>query len=117
MRSFAWRSGRADIETPVDLTTDEESFTGTSKSIGVGGLFVVTDRSLQVGEHLAVRFTLPSQGQSILVKAEVRWVREAHGRASGVGLRFVTPPLASVAAIQDCLRRLDEDLTPSWPST
>ena len=117
MRNFAWRSGRADVEMRVDLKTAGDSFPGTLKSIGVGGLFVATDGSFHVGERLAVRFTLSELDHSISVSAEVRWIREGQGRASGMGLRFVRLPLVSAVAIQEFLRKLDEDLTPSWPST
>lgn len=66
------------------------------------------DESLQVDEHLAVRFTLPNLGRSLLVRAEVRWIREREGRAWGEGRRFVELPGASAGAVQECVRQLDE---------
>ena len=101
----------------VELSTDDTSLLCTSKNIGLGGLCIATERSFQVGEHLVVRFTLPDQDRSISVNAEVRWVRAGDGQTAGVGLGFVKPSIPSIVAIQECLRSLDEDLTPSWPST
>ncbi len=120
MREFAWRSGRAEIELSVDLEAGGASFAGRSKNIGIGGLFVVTDRSLQVGDRVTVQFSLPDPAQSVSVGAEVRWIREAPPGsaddaspvASGVGLRFLKLPIVSAIYIQEFLRRQDDDLTP-----
>ena len=46
-----------------DAGADEDGrpsrFSGTSKNIGVGGLFVATERPFQVGDRLTVQFSLP----------------------------------------------------------
>ena len=117
MREFALRPGRAEIEMPVDLRTGGDSFACTSKNLGIGGLCVATDRSFQVGERLAVRFTLPDRDHSISASVEVRWIGEAQGRAPGIGLRFVNLPVAAVVAIQTFLGNLDGELSPLGRST
>jgi uncharacterized protein (TIGR02266 family) len=89
---------------------------GTSKNMGIGGLFVVTERGFKVGDRLSLRFEPPGF-VAILTGAEVRWVREFTGGATGMGLRFVDLPVDAAVAIQEVLRKLDADLTPSWPST
>jgi uncharacterized protein (TIGR02266 family) len=118
MREFDWRSGRAEIEMAVGLEAGGASTSGTSKNIGIGGLFVTTDRSFQVGDRLTVQFSLPDPAQSVSVGAEVRWIRAAQDQVgsspvtSGVGLRFIKLPIVSAIYIQEFLRRQDDDLTP-----
>ncbi len=112
MREFAWRSGRAEVELAVDLEASGASFVGTSKNIGIGGLFVATDRSFQVGDRLNVQFSLPDPAQSVSVGAEVRWIQTGAAGPSGVGLRFLKLPIVSAIYIQEFLRRQDDDLTP-----
>jgi uncharacterized protein (TIGR02266 family) len=97
---------------PVLVGAGDASFVATSRNIGLGGLCLAVDRSLQIGDRLAVKFTLPDQGLPCSLTAEVRWVR-TEGQESGVGLRFVNPPIAAAAAIHEFLREMDPDLTPS----
>jgi uncharacterized protein (TIGR02266 family) len=105
MREFAVRPGRAVVELRVDLKTGDESFVATSKNVGVGGLFVATDRQLPVGERLTLELALPGFVRPIAVGAEVRWVHQtAEGRAAGLGLRFVSPPFGLTVAIHELLR-------------
>ncbi len=92
-----------------------ESFVATSVNIGLGGLFVATDRRFRIGARFNLRFTLPSQTQPIGVAAEVQWLYGHQGRALGVGLRFVSLPTVAAVAIQDFLREFDDDHTPVDP--
>jgi uncharacterized protein (TIGR02266 family) len=113
MQDFAFRSGRTDVETPVQAKTETESFVGTSKNIGVGGLFIATERPFQIGERMAIEFSLPEIDRTVSVSAEVRWIREPARGAAGIGLRFIRLPIASAIAIQEYVRRRDDDLTPT----
>jgi uncharacterized protein (TIGR02266 family) len=108
-REFAYRPGRADIAMPVDLKIDDDSFVAMSTNLGVGGLFVTTNRPCQVGDRLALRFALPDRDRPISVAAEVRWTRQerspnSEGHASGMGLRFVDLPVGAFISIQELLR-------------
>ena len=114
MRDFAFRSGRAGVEMQVQMKTAGDSFVGTSKNISVGGLYVATEKSFQVGDRLAVQFSLPELDRTVSVDAEVRWIRApAPSGAPGIGLRFLRLPIVSAIAIQEYVRRQDDDLTPS----
>src|ERR1051325_5340141 len=102
MADFMRRSGRVDLELPVDLKTAEGSIAAATKNIGRGGVFVATDRLHRVGERLAVTFTLPGSTDRIQVQSEVRWTREGSAsqqgeRVAGMGLRFVQPPIFATA--------------------
>ncbi len=80
----------------VDLKTGDQSYAGTSKNVGVGGLFVVTDRQLRVGDHVTAELALPGHVLPMAVGAEVRWVehRAAEGQSVRVwGFGSCVPPL------------------------
>jgi uncharacterized protein (TIGR02266 family) len=113
MRNFGFRSGRADVEMPVQMKTAADSFVGTSKNIGVGGLYVETQRSFQVGDRVAVEFSLPELDRVVAVDAEVRWTRAAESGSGGIGVRFIRLPIVSAIAIEEYVRRKDDDRTPS----
>ncbi len=92
---------------PVGFRSAVESFTGVSQNVGLGGMFVVTERPLTVGERCTVEFTLPDHIRPVSVDAEVRWVRETADRAVGAGLRFVNLPIGAMVALHELLRRFD----------
>ena len=104
MREFVGRPGRASIEMHVSVKAGDDCFAAKSTNIGVGGLFVATDRQLRIGNRLTVELSLPRHIRPIAVGAEVRWVSESDGRASGMGVRFVNPSLGVTVAIHELLR-------------
>ena len=100
------RSGRTQLDVPVEVVDGDESFGASCKNIGTGGLFVATERPCQVGSQVAVKLTLPAQPRAISVGAEVRWTREGEPSAShpsGMGLRFVNLPVGALIAIHELL--------------
>ena len=104
MREFAARPARAPIEMRVDLKVGNESFAATSKNLGVGGLFVATDRQLRVGEQVAVELSLPGHVLPMAVGTEVRWIQMSDDRPFGLGLRFLRPSFGLTVAIHGLLR-------------
>lgn len=86
----------------VDVKAGDDWFAARSENIGVGGLFIATDRQLVVGERLTVELALPRHIRPIAVGAEVRWRRENDGSVSGVGVRLV-PSLGVIVAIHELL--------------
>jgi uncharacterized protein (TIGR02266 family) len=108
MRDFAWRSGRAEVDLPVELATESARFPAACMNIGTGGVFVATDRLCGVGTHLSITLQLPQQVSPFSVQAEVRWTRggDSSGPATrrpGMGLRFVNPPVGAVILIHELL--------------
>jgi Tfp pilus assembly protein PilZ len=91
----------------VALRSARESFVATSKNIGIGGLFVTTDRRLSVGNRFAVEFTLPDHIHPTSVDAEVRWIFEMNEQPRGVGLSFANPSIGTMVALYDLLRKVD----------
>ena len=103
MREFATRPARAPIEMRVDLKTGNESFSATTKNLGVGGVFVATERQLVVGDRVTVELSLPGHVRPMAVGAEVRWIQASDDRPAGMGLRFVRPSLGLTVAIHGLL--------------
>jgi len=105
---FALRRGRVPLEVPVDVEFFGESFPASSVNIGLGGLFVATERRFEIGSRCNLRFALPGQAEAIALGAEVQWLYGHQGRALGMGLRFVDLPTVAAVAIQAFLRQFDE---------
>jgi uncharacterized protein (TIGR02266 family) len=110
---FASRSGRAHLEIAIDCEMRGESFVATSMNIGIGGLFVATNRRFELGERINLRFRLPGQSHAIAVTGEVKWLRQVEGRTLGIGLRFMGLTILAAAAIQEFLCKMSDDESPS----
>ena len=108
MREFASRFGRAAVEMSVTVTTESESFPARSANIGMGGLFVSTERAVPVGARVGLDLTLPDQGSALSLAGEVRWILQKDGQTAGVGLRFVDPPVNVTVAIYSLLKGLED---------
>jgi uncharacterized protein (TIGR02266 family) len=108
MREFASRFGRAAVEMTVTVKTVDDSFPARSANIGMGGVFVRTERPFEVGARVGLDLTLPHQVEAISVDGEVRWVLERDGRPAGMGLRFVDPPVNATVAIYGLLKGLED---------
>jgi uncharacterized protein (TIGR02266 family) len=92
----------------VTVRTEDESFPAKSANLGMGGLFVTTERPMPVGAQVALDLTLPDQPQPVSLAGEVRWILEKDGRPAGVGLRFVNPPVNATVAIYTLLKGIEE---------
>jgi uncharacterized protein (TIGR02266 family) len=117
MRQPAPRPGRTAVEIAVDLHTTEGPTPGVTRDISPDGAFVATSRVLPVGARLLMMLALPGERRPMAVRAEVRWSRHPaaaevdHRRPSGMGLRFVDPPLGVALSIADLVeaRRAERD--------
>jgi uncharacterized protein (TIGR02266 family) len=82
---------RIPIETEVSFGSETTFYTGFTRDLGSGGLFVAADPPLPIGTGVDLRFSLPDEGPAIAVRAEVRWLRvqDAGDAQPGMGLRFL----------------------------
>lgn len=92
---------RVGLELVVSSVSEHNFFTGFSKNISLGGIFVSTHEPRPVGTEIAMRFYLPG-GTMIETLGEVQWVQELHPSegSSGMGIRFVNLGDAEKAAIE-----------------
>jgi uncharacterized protein (TIGR02266 family) len=83
------RLERFPMRVDVHFSSAHNFFTGSSRNLSKGGLFVATFRPAPVGQLLKLTFTLPGLNECS-VMCEVRWVRPpGEGAEPGMGLRFI----------------------------
>jgi uncharacterized protein (TIGR02266 family) len=100
---------RVDLEAVVTLESDHNFYTGLTRDISAGGLFVATHALRPVGARLRVRFSLPGASAPIEADAEVRWVRDSRFSTlpPGMGLRFVNVSGAALLAVSRFVQQRD----------
>ncbi len=82
-------SPRISIEAELGFHSETNFFTGFTKDLSDGGLFIATYKTLPIGRTLSVTFGLP-EGREITAVGRVVWVREAEGDLpKGMGVRFL----------------------------
>jgi uncharacterized protein (TIGR02266 family) len=102
---------RIEIEIEVGLESDHNFYTGLTRDISSGGLFVATGVTYDVGSRVTVTFTLPGRDSPITAETQVRWVRDPRTMrtdgAEGMGLRFLDLLPDAQAAIAEFLDQRD----------
>jgi uncharacterized protein (TIGR02266 family) len=69
------QSTRRPLETEIDFGGDSQFFTGFTKNISAGGLFVATHEELEMGSTIRIKFGIPAIQREFDFMAEVRWHR------------------------------------------
>lgn len=85
-------------------------FIGQTRNVSIGGLFLTTERPLQIGEKFPVEFVLPDQKTKVVCTGEVAWTRPYEGEGSGsegVGVRFIDIGVDKMNAIGQWLKKQD----------
>ena len=105
-------SERAPLEVKVDFELNDMTYTGVTRNISAGGVFVATEDLPAVGEQINLRFSLPGSGREWAVQTAVRWVRAKQSppddeAPAGMGLQFLNPSADDVAALDQFLARRD----------
>jgi type IV pilus assembly protein PilZ len=82
------RYQRAPLDVPVEFIAKVggERFTGRSKDISVGGMFVHAQQPLAFGTELVVHLQLPGQKAPFALPGVVRWSRTGEGMGIQFGL-------------------------------
>lgn len=109
MTSFDEKRATPRHELTADVTFESQHnfYTGVSRDLGGGGLFVATDVLRPTGECVRVRFTLPGSAEILDAIAEVRWVRstDTTGSESGMGLQFLQMSAKTREAVAAFMRQ------------
>jgi uncharacterized protein (TIGR02266 family) len=106
-RTDKGRAKRVALEVPVHLRENSTSFSGVTRNIGAGGVFVATVRPLGVGAKVVLTLDVQGSAQVVEALAEVRWCRPLAGlddQPAGVGLHFIDTPVRA-AIVANALRR------------
>ncbi len=80
-------SARFDVETEISLASESQFFTGLTRNLSRGGVFVATYRALPIGARITMQITLPEG--VVVARGTVRWRHEGGPDSSpGVGVQF-----------------------------
>jgi uncharacterized protein (TIGR02266 family) len=80
---------RYDRQLDVDVKAGSKEFTGRTRNLSLGGMYLETNELLPELSTIDVRFRVPTQPEPIEVTGEVRWVERGPGdRRPGLGIRF-----------------------------
>jgi uncharacterized protein (TIGR02266 family) len=78
---------RARLEAEVSLASDTQFFTGLTRNLSTGGVFVATYQPLPIGSHVVLTLTMPDG--DLVARGTVRWLRDAStGAPPGMGIAF-----------------------------
>lgn len=86
----------------------DEVFLANTENISVGGLFMLTDRAVQVGEQFPIKFILPDHITKVNCTGKVVWTRRdsSEGTESeGIGVRFLDLATKEMKAIEQWLQK------------
>ena len=79
-------------ETEINLETGSQFFTGFTRDLSAGGLFIATHQILPLGSTLRVKFGVPEIKKQFDIEATVCWVKkyrdDAPDQTPGMGVRF-----------------------------
>jgi uncharacterized protein (TIGR02266 family) len=102
---------RIELEVEIGMESDHNFYTGLTRDISSGGIFVATGVTYEVGERVNISFSLPGRDEPLRVEAQVRWVRDPRtvrtDGAEGMGLKFVNLTPEARAAINEFLDKRD----------
>jgi uncharacterized protein (TIGR02266 family) len=79
---------RYERQLDVEVLSDGKKLTSRTVNISLGGLFLESAASLEIGMTVQLRFQLPTQPEPVEVAGDVRWVVKKEGSHAGIGIRF-----------------------------
>jgi type IV pilus assembly protein PilZ len=83
------RNLRVPIQLKVDIDTPNENYLfESSTNISQNGIFIQTEKPLDPGSQLSLRFALPDESV-IRTRGEVIWVNHDDDEEPGMGIKFI----------------------------
>ena len=103
-------SQRVRMQAEVNMTSDDNFFSGFSANISDGGVFIATINYVPKGTLVDLSFSLPS-GEKISATGEVRWLREVNDKDPssfpGLGVAFTNIDDSAQNAIRNFIAERD----------
>jgi uncharacterized protein (TIGR02266 family) len=100
------RSRRARAEIQVCYESVDELFTEFTRDINEGGVFIASERPLELDEPVQLAFELPGSGESIRVTGRVVRVQTKDEGTPGMAVEFDALSQPARAAIDRLVRSL-----------
>ena len=92
---------RAEVRVTVDRGITKTQFLGKAKNISESGIFLESNRLLEVGNVFQLSFRLPRLDEQVSGRGEVvRVVREEDSGLYGAGIRFIEMPETAIDRIR-----------------
>lgn len=82
------KNDRVSSTIDVKFKTPDELFDAFATNIGGGGLFISTDKVLEAGLEVNLKFNLPGDNYTINAKGKI--CRKAAGAREGLGVQFIS---------------------------
>ena len=103
------QTARRDLSLRVHWVRDEPGAVleqeGFTSDLGLGGVFVETDRPPDVGAWIRLKVASPTAWDPLVLRAQVRWVDGPRdGQRSGFGAKFDTLRRAQATALYELLQ-------------
>ena len=99
-RKFA----RLALAVDVDFNSGNNFYSGRTRDLSLGGLFVETDVPLQVGAELLLMIRILNK--PLEIPGEVAWILLGdHGEVVGIGVRFIELTADARRSIEAFMRR------------
>jgi type IV pilus assembly protein PilZ len=102
---------RLPLQMLVEYESTADFLVDYTANISIGGMFIKTDRPLEVGARFRLRFQLPRLPRPIDTMAIVRWSlrpEEAGPMTAGMGIRFETLAPADREEVERLLFHWDD---------
>ncbi|HMR74831.1 MAG TPA: TIGR02266 family protein [Polyangiaceae bacterium] len=100
------RSKRVPVEVALGVHSDSNFFSGLTRDISDGGLFVATHTPLPLGTHVSVKFALPACPE-MEAHGVVVWLSEPNTGHPGMGVQFVQLSKENEALIRHFMAKRD----------
>ena len=103
-------SQRVQMQAAIDMTSDDNFFSGFSANISDGGLFIATVDYIPKGTQVDLSFSLPT-GEKIKAVGIVRWIRDVNDKDPssypGLGIQFAELDESGQDAIRAFIEQRD----------
>ena len=80
---------RAEIESPIEITTRGQQIQGIVRNVSRGGLYVDTPMQMTPAEEVSLQFSLDGNGTVVAPTARVVWSESGRDGVDHIGLRFL----------------------------
>jgi uncharacterized protein (TIGR02266 family) len=79
---------RYDRRLSIDFVHEGTTYSGHTRNISLGGVFIETEHTLPFGARVSLRFRVPTQSDPVEVNGQVRWLETEEQQPRGIGVRF-----------------------------
>jgi Tfp pilus assembly protein PilZ len=79
---------RYERQVPIEVTCEGQTLHATTGNISLGGVFILAQQRFPFEARVALRMTVPTQAEPIVVGGQVRWTEHKDGEVVGFGVAF-----------------------------